>query len=83
MDIAISPTRPDADTLVLAMPKGTPDRLPVIEGAPPSVGARPEGCAFHPRCPLATEVCRTQPPMETQAPGHEAACWHTAREAAA
>ena len=39
MDIAISPTRPDADTLVLAMPKGTPDRLPVAASATLVAGA--------------------------------------------
>ncbi|WP_340110524.1 ABC transporter ATP-binding protein [Pikeienuella sp. HZG-20] len=32
-------------------------RLQSIEGAPPSLLRRPEGCAFRPRCPLAMEVC--------------------------
>ncbi|GAA5178382.1 ABC transporter ATP-binding protein [Rugosimonospora acidiphila] len=36
--------------------------LPAIEGAPPSPMRIPRGCAFHPRCPHATEVCRSTPP---------------------
>jgi len=39
MDIAISPTRPDADTLVLALPKGAPDSLPVAASATLVAGA--------------------------------------------
>ncbi|GAB3836075.1 hypothetical protein GCM10027610_035430 [Dactylosporangium cerinum] len=40
--------------------RGTP--LPVIDGAPPSPFAPPSGCRFHPRCPLATDRCRTAVP---------------------
>ena len=37
----------------------------------------PAGCALHPRCPAATELCRTQRPalLEIEA-GHEVACHH-------
>lgn len=35
----------------------------------------PKGCRFHPRCALATEVCRTTvPPLRTVLPGHDVAC---------
>jgi oligopeptide/dipeptide ABC transporter ATP-binding protein len=33
-----------------------------IGGAPPSLDDLPAGCAFHPRCPLAIERCRTEMP---------------------
>ncbi|MGA3562272.1 ABC transporter ATP-binding protein [Melissospora conviva] len=36
--------------------------LPVIGGAPPVPAARPAGCAFHPRCALATDLCATVAP---------------------
>jgi oligopeptide transport system ATP-binding protein len=36
--------------------------LPSIPGQPPDPRARPAGCAFHPRCPLASEPCRTRVP---------------------
>jgi leucyl aminopeptidase len=39
MDIAISPTRPDADTLVLALLKGAPDSLPIAASATLVAGA--------------------------------------------
>jgi len=34
------------------------ERLRPIRGQPPSLIRVPAGCAFHPRCPFATEVCR-------------------------
>jgi peptide/nickel transport system ATP-binding protein len=55
-------------------------RLQPIVGQPPSLIRVPPGCPFHPRCPFATEVCRTErpelaPPPAT-GPGHLAACHH-------
>jgi oligopeptide/dipeptide ABC transporter ATP-binding protein len=39
--------------------------LVAIGGAPPTPGAIPPGCAFHPRCPYAVETCRMEvPPLE-------------------
>lgn len=35
-------------------------------------GLAAAGCKFAPRCPLAFERCREQPPI---ADGHLAACW--------
>ncbi|MFF9410522.1 ABC transporter ATP-binding protein [Streptomyces anandii] len=36
--------------------------LYAIKGLPPSLTRIPPGCAFHPRCPMARDVCRTDPP---------------------
>ena len=33
-----------------------------IPGTPPSPAARPGGCAFHPRCQYAVDICREQSP---------------------
>jgi peptide/nickel transport system ATP-binding protein len=45
---------------------GPGQRLHPIIGAPPSMLFPPSGCAFHPRCPLAQEICSTeQPPLRT------------------
>ena len=47
----------------------------VLAGDPPSPLNPPDGCAFHPRCPHVTEVCKSKVPcLETQAPGREVAC---------
>ena len=37
-------------------------KLTPIPGAPPSLAARPPGCPFHPRCPLAREICAREEP---------------------
>ncbi len=53
-----------------------PPRAP-IQGQPPSLGQRPPGCAFHPRCPLAQPRCAREVPAPTPlAPGaqHRVAC---------
>ncbi|MCC7271373.1 MAG: ABC transporter ATP-binding protein [Alphaproteobacteria bacterium] len=59
-------------------------RLAEIPGIVPSLRAMPSGCAFAPRCPLATERCRAEmPPLEERRPGHRSACWHWERAAEA
>jgi peptide/nickel transport system ATP-binding protein len=60
-------------------------RLRPIKGTPPSLINLPTGCPFSPRCPLATDVCRSsEPPLaETDSGGHYAACHHWDRLAAA
>jgi peptide/nickel transport system ATP-binding protein len=46
-----------------------------IPGAPPSIEARPTGCAFSPRCSEAVARCRRDPPTLERAPdGHVVAC---------
>ncbi|MHC4192868.1 MAG: oligopeptide/dipeptide ABC transporter ATP-binding protein [Planctomycetota bacterium] len=44
----------------------------------PSALKPPSGCPFHPRCPLAEDICRKQmPPLEERGgqKGHFVACW--------
>jgi oligopeptide/dipeptide ABC transporter ATP-binding protein len=46
-----------------------------VDGEPPSPYDVPAGCRFHPRCPLASEICReNDPPLLTVGPAHESAC---------
>lgn len=46
-----------------------------LAGDPPTPGALPSGCPFHPRCPLAEDRCRTvEPDLRSSGPGQEAAC---------
>jgi peptide/nickel transport system ATP-binding protein len=55
-------------------------RLQEIPGMVPALHSLPEGCAFAPRCALATERCRQEaPPWLALRPGHWAACWHAER----
>ena len=48
-----------------------------ISGELPSPLAPPAGCAFHPRCPKATDLCRTErPALLPQEDGTQVACHH-------
>jgi peptide/nickel transport system ATP-binding protein len=52
------------------------DRI-IISGDVPDPSDRPTGCSFHPRCPSATEVCRTDKPQFVELrPGRFVACHH-------
>ena len=52
-------------------------RMTGIPGSPPDLRNAPSGCAFHPRCRYAMDVCRTDIPVTLSlAPGNRsAACW--------
>ncbi|EMA52592.1 MULTISPECIES: ABC transporter ATP-binding protein [Halococcus] len=48
-----------------------------IDGKSPAPINLPSGCAYHPRCPLATEQCREEVPgYHEVTEGHGAACFH-------
>ncbi len=50
-----------------------------ISGDLPSPANVPSGCRFHPRCPLATDLCRRQEPVpRSLSPQHQVACHHAA-----
>jgi peptide/nickel transport system ATP-binding protein len=58
-----APLHPYSRGLIAAVP--SPDRaelLTGIDGQQPRPGHRGPGCSFAPRCGLATDDCRTQPP---------------------
>lgn len=51
-------------------------RLEAIAGTVPGLWARPEGCAFHPRCPSVMERCRVQaPPLFVLEGCRRSRCW--------
>ena len=53
---------------------------PMPAGEIPNAINPPSGCHFHPRCPLAKELCRLEePPLREIRPGHQVAC-HYAEE---
>ncbi|MER9795308.1 dipeptide ABC transporter ATP-binding protein [Mesorhizobium sp. M0213] len=72
------PVHPYTEALIAAapIPDPTQARLDVpVEGEVPSPINPPSGCAFHPRCPLAVERCRTDvPPLVPTADGRVVAC---------
>ena len=47
-----------------------------ITGELPSPLNPPTGCAFHKRCPFATERCSQEVPQLREMAGHQVACHH-------
>ena len=76
--IFTDPQHPYTQALLRAIPSVGGDRdapLAQIPGAPPSLAALPQGCAFAPRCAHAVAACATAPPPLTERGGEQrAAC---------
>jgi peptide/nickel transport system ATP-binding protein len=45
-----------------------------LQGEVANPANRPTGCAFHPRCPHAVDICRAEDPMLQDFAGHQVAC---------
>ncbi len=71
---------PYTQGLLKAVPRLVPGRAseaPAVVGDPPSPIDPPSGCRFHPRCPVAQQICHSDdPPLlpGQSAAGHLAAC---------
>ncbi|MEV5004791.1 ABC transporter ATP-binding protein [Streptomyces sp. NPDC056159] len=76
-DIYKAPAHPYTRGLLDSIPRlGHKGReLYAIKGLPPNLRAIPPGCAFHPRCPMARDVCRTDvPPLYEVSESRASAC---------
>lgn len=82
-----NPRHPYTQSLLRSVPTVVPNKSKIgriLQGDPPSPINPPAGCAFHPRCPLATAVCREKAPGLEAVGGdarHQAACHHKDRAA--
>ncbi|MFZ0016385.1 MAG: ABC transporter ATP-binding protein, partial [Acetobacteraceae bacterium] len=72
-----TPRHPYTAHLVASLPRiGDTAPKASLSGAPPDLADPPSGCRFHPRCPLAMDICRHEkPPMRTMALTHRVACY--------
>jgi peptide/nickel transport system ATP-binding protein len=76
-DVLTRPNHPYTQGLMASTPlaaKGQ-KRLKQIPGAMPRLTDLSDGCAFHPRCPIAKDKCRTNPAPTLDAGDGRAACW--------
>ncbi|MEU2928932.1 ABC transporter ATP-binding protein [Streptomyces sp. NPDC007251] len=81
-DIYKAPAHPYTRGLLDSIPrldqKGR--QLYAIQGLPPNLMDIPPGCSFHPRCPLARDVCRSDEPPLYQVSGTRGSACHFWRE---
>ncbi|WP_150266522.1 ABC transporter ATP-binding protein [Paenibacillus tepidiphilus] len=79
IDIFDQPSHPYTVGLLQSIPGFEGERggeLYTIRGTIPPLGQLPSGCRFHPRCPHAMDICRSQEPPDFLISGqHRAACW--------
>ena len=73
------PLHPYTKYLINSLPKfGDKTMRASAPGAPPSLVDLPGGCAFHPRCSVAMEICRREvPEFQNVGDQHRVACWLT------
>jgi peptide/nickel transport system ATP-binding protein len=76
-EIFARPRHPYTRHLVGSLPRiGDASERKGLDGSPPNLADPPPGCRFHPRCPLAMDVCRReQPAMIADGPDHRVACF--------
>jgi peptide/nickel transport system ATP-binding protein len=76
-DVVRAARHPYTQALIDAVPSATPDLATspesiTIRGELPSALNPPTGCRFRTRCPLAEQVCETEPPLAGDV--HQVAC---------
>ena len=71
------PLHPYTQYLINSLPKfGDKTPRESVPGSPPDLAKLPNGCAFHPRCPYAMDICREQAPDYIPINyNHKVACW--------
>ena len=79
-DLYRNPAHPYTDVLLSSIPVPDPTvevKKISVEGEPPSPVSPPAGCRFNPRCPKASDRCRSEEPtLREIEPGHFVACHH-------
>jgi oligopeptide/dipeptide ABC transporter ATP-binding protein len=77
-EVLSNPLHPYTQALLSSAPGGTRrgQRLKVIPGSPPSLRGEMRGCAFAPRCPYSSALCRENDPGPTVSPSGRSYCCH-------
>ena len=59
-EVIRTPQHPYTKALMASLPTGNPgDRIASLPGSVPTAATMPQGCRFHPRCPVAVARCNT------------------------
>ena len=77
-DVFGAPIHPYTKALISAFPsvKGDKQELVALPGEPPNLLDPPTGCRFNPRCPFATDACKSEEPPVVRRGEHYAYCWN-------
>jgi oligopeptide/dipeptide ABC transporter ATP-binding protein len=81
-EVVRNPQHPYTKALLSVVPRRDPRmrrRPQILRGETPDAVRIPSGCRFHPRCPIAIDVCTTEDPSlrrpaAAKSPQHRAAC---------
>jgi oligopeptide/dipeptide ABC transporter ATP-binding protein len=81
-EVVRNPQHPYTKALLSVVPRRDPRlrrRPQILRGETPDAVRIPSGCRFHPRCPIAIDVCSTEDPSlrrpaAARSPQHRAAC---------
>ncbi|ACK41424.1 MULTISPECIES: ABC transporter ATP-binding protein [Dictyoglomus] len=76
-EIFKNPLHPYTKYLIQSLPHiGDKEPREGIQGSPPSLISLPPGCAFHPRCPYAQPICKSEEPtLKEVSSEHKVACF--------
>jgi len=76
-ELYANPLHPYTKALLSASPTMDPTKRTeriVLQGDVPSPMNPPSGCRFHPRCPMAMDICKCEAPRTTQIGDHIVRC---------
>ncbi|MBC7284442.1 ABC transporter ATP-binding protein [Hoeflea sp.] len=79
-EVLLNPVHPYTRGMLASTVSGQPRHrdIQAIPGSPPDLRALPRGCAFAPRCALATNLCqRTEPGITPRGPFGYVLCHHS------
>ena len=78
VEVLKKPQHPYTRALLSVVPMPNPNlrrKMVILSGETPNPINLPPGCRFHPRCPMAAEVCKvSDPPFIALEHSHQAAC---------
>jgi len=78
-----NPLHPYTKALLSSIPTMKPSERRgriVLKGDVPSPINPPSGCRFHPRCPLAMDICQSRAPRQLDFDGHQVCCHAVEKE---
>ena len=75
VDFFKNPMHPYSKALLKSIPSNRGEKLETIQGQPPTLSQKIEGCKFHPRCKFCMYICTEKvPELKIINSNHKCAC---------